>query len=270
MLQVLLLTAIASTGIGLEPCEVLPETGVTALEAEFGTVLASTRADAQAGIDAGETALAAAKRYLAFDPPRWAIVDRSLSPELLPEACGPVFDWRFGPELPAHVLPHEIGHDVFIRYLVPRSRVDEYGGGAPDWLDEMAAMAFEPAEGVAMRRGEAQRFARRGALVPLSRLLSMKHPEWSARRADGTVQGPAGQPLSAETPAFYATVRALFDFLVDRSGRDDVVAELARAYRAGQPLNRWILAASSRKDLTDIDAELAGFAIDEDYVVAGP
>ena len=110
---------------------------------------------------AGNLAREAARRYLDLEVPPFLIFAGPMK-SLPSNGCAVVFPWQFAPSagnarrLPSHVLPHEIGHVLFIRYLAPESGSDQYGGGAPDWLDEMAAMAFEDAVGVAIRRGEAR------------------------------------------------------------------------------------------------------------------
>ena len=240
--------------------------------ASFGGVLAPTGKDVEEALAAGLVAQDAARRFLALEVPPFLIAPESASSPL-PAGCAFLFSWGFrrggagGPRLPTHVLPHEIGHTLFIRFLVPRTGNEEYGGGAPDWLDEMAAIAFEDAGGVRMRRGEARRHAEGGALIPLARLLSMPHPEWSARRvAPGAPAGsPISQPNSGDTPAFYATLRALLDFLIDRTGSERVVGLLAEQVRAGAPLDRWLLTnaghGAAAGGLEKLDAEVAAFVL---------
>lgn len=118
-----------------------------------------------------------------------------------------------------------------------------------------------------MRRADTRRHAERGALIPLARLLSMPHPEWSARQ--NAVNSPAepavSQPGSVDTPAFYATVRALLDFLIDRTGNERVIRLMAEQVRAGAPLDKWLLAQSvegaAAEGLTELDAEITAFVL---------
>lgn len=261
--------AISSNG---EACPPEPPRGMVARAAPFGGVIAPSPAEAEEAEVAGIVAQQAARRFLGLEPPPFLIAPRS--PETQPvEAggCSFVFPWRFGegePRPPTHVLPHEIGHTLFIRFLAPRTGKDEYGGGAPDWLDEMAAIAFEDASGVRMRRSEARRNAERGALIPLARLLSMPHPEWNARQAaPPSTASSMSQPRSADTPAFYATVRALLDFLIDRTGNERVIRLLAEQARAGAPIDQWLLAQSARgaaaaaEGLSQLDAQIAAFVL---------
>lgn len=260
---------LAAVAVGGQPCAPASEEGMTVRHAAFGGVIAPTSADAIAGVEAGIAARAAAHRHLGLDVPPFLIAPSALGLSRQATGCAFVFAWRFsrargGTPLPSHVLPHEIGHDLFIRFLVPRRGVDEYGGAAPDWLDEMAAIACEDAAGVAVRRGEARRHAAEGRLIPLDRLLSMQHPEWRESGAAPQLGGP-GQPRSADTPAFYATVRALFDFLVARTGDDRVIVRLAGRVREGSPIDPHYLAllagGSASADPTSLDAALAAFAV---------
>lgn len=274
---------LAVAAAGAAPCPPEPAAGMVARAAPFGGAIAPTAAEADEAAAAGILAQGAARRFLALEPPLFLIAPDSAEAPPSPGGCAFVFPWRFAPggegraRPPAHVLPHEIGHTLFIRFLAPRSGAEEYGGGAPDWLDEMAAMAFENDAGIRMRRSEARRHAMRGALIPLARLLAMPHPEWSARRAAARAAGdsPLSQPGSADTPAYYATVRALFDFLVERTGDQRVIRRLAEEVRAGRPIDRWLLAhaapAGAARSLGRLDAQLAAFVLTSSaYADAAP
>lgn len=271
-----------ATAAGAAGCPPEPPSGMVARAAPFGGVIAPTAEEADEAVAAGIVAREAARRFLGLEAPPFLIAPEAAQGERSPGGCGFAFPWRFRsagseePRLPTHVLPHEIGHGLFIRFLVPRSGADEYGGAAPDWLDEMAAIAFEDPGGVQMRRSEARRHAAQGGLIPLERLLSMPHPEWSARRAraGGPAGPPTSQPASADTPAFYATLRALLDFLIERSGDERVIRRIAEQARAKAPLDRWLLAHSSReaaaRSLSALDAEIASFVLaDPAYAETG-
>ncbi|HEU0134564.1 MAG TPA: hypothetical protein VFR28_07050 [Allosphingosinicella sp.] len=265
----LLLAALAG---GAETCPPDPPRELVARAAPFGGAIAPTAADAEEAVTGGMVAREAARRFLGLEAPPFLIAEPSPGAQPAPGGCAFVFPWRFPRvgtgerRLPTQVLPHEIGHDLFIRLLAPRSGKEEYGGGAPDWLDEMAAIAFEDAGGVRQRRSEARRHAERGALLPLARLLSMTHPEWSARPAVAGSKGglTTHQPRSADTPAFYATLRALLDFLIVRTGDERIIRRLAEQARAHVPLDRWLLAhvpGAAGKDLSRLDAQIAAFVL---------
>ena len=274
-------TALLLVAVGSVPCTPAPLPGMIARRATFGAVLAPTPDTVAAAIAAGEVARLAAYRYLALDLPPFLIAPPSAEARSRAEGCGFVFHWPFArsrdgtSRLPTHVLPHEIGHDLFIRYLVPRSGMDEYGGAAPDWLDEMAAIACEDAEGIAGRRREAGRHARDGALIPLARLLTMAHPEWRPRAIrDAPRTRGSALPRSIETPAYYATVSALFDFLVARTGDERVIVTLAGRVRAGRPLDpdyiRRLVRRSGGADPGSLDDAIAASAMRTDANGARP
>ena len=267
----LLLAALAG---GADRCPPDAPGGMVSRSAPFGGVIAPTAAEAEEAVAAGIVARQAARRFLGLDAPPFLIAPAPPAPPPALGGCAFVFPWAFprsgpgGSRPPTHVLPHEIGHTLVIRVLAPPTGADEYGGGAPDWLDEMAAIAFEDAGGVRMRRREARRHAESGALIPLARLLSMPHPEWSARRAGPAApsQSPISQPGSPDTPAFYATLRALLDYLIDRTGDERVIRSLADQLRTGVPLERWLLArlapgAVPAEGFGRIDAQIAAFVL---------
>ncbi|HEX8125437.1 MAG TPA: hypothetical protein VF548_07640 [Allosphingosinicella sp.] len=265
--------------------------GVARTESTFGYVEVSA-ADVETAIDEGRAAQAAARNALALPDVRFGITDRGGTGGQWVNLAAdgkPVYSWMFrrgpGDRKPvpsSNTLSHEIGHDLFIRYLVPSSRDDQYGGDAPDWLDEMAAIAFEGAELTASRRRQAARYAREATLLPLGQFLTMTHPEWASRPppAPSREPAPSGETfeirlaISEDSPRFYATGRAFYDFLVDRTKSAAIVAELAIAFRKGERLDRWILSRTGHKGpsagLGALNAEfLAWIASDERYDVVG-
>jgi hypothetical protein len=241
-------------------------------------------ADTETAIEEGRAAQAAAREVLALPDVRFGIADlggKSTQWVNLGADGKPVYTWVFSnkagdqkPVSAAHVLRHEIGHDLFIRYLAPSSTADQYGGDAPDWLDEMAAVAFESPVQTASRRSLASRYAREATLIPLGRFLTMAHPEFASRPPPD----PSGQTVrirlssSEDTPRFYVMCRAFYDFLVDRTKSPAIVAELAAAFRKGERLDRWILSRYGGRatDLGALNAEfLAWIASDRRYASAG-
>lgn len=235
-------------------------------DTDFGYVIAHPD-DVQAAIAEGSAARAAAKEVLSLPDARFAIVEASYADERLGAHAGgqyPIYRWVFqnGPDRrslrpPAYVLRHEIGHGLFTRYLVPSTRSGQYGGDAPDWLDEMAAIAFEAEPQTSSRHRLAAIYAGSSRLIPLQRLLAMAHPELAGRMPlpshDETVR--MMQPASDETLPFYVTVRAFYDFLVDRTGSRAIVAELAAAFRRGEQLEHWVISRTGYGDLDALNAD---------------
>jgi len=270
-----ILVSLTSPGLAGSP------TGVARTESTFGYVEVSA-ADTETAIEEGQAAQAAARDVLALPDVRFGIAEPvgRTAQWVNPGADGrPVYSWVFSRKAgdpqrvsSSHVLRHEIGHDLFIRYLAPSSRDDQYGGDAPDWLDEMAAVAFEGPAQTASRRRLAARFARDATLIPLGRFLTMTHPEFASRPPPD----PSGQAVrirlasSEDTPQFYVMCRAFYDFLVDRTKSPSIVAELAAAFRRGERLDRWILSRTGHGDpesgLGTLNAELlAWIQSDERY-----
>ncbi len=259
--------------------------GVARTDSTFGYVEVSA-ADVKTAIDEGQAAQAAARGVLALPDVRFGITDQGgTNGQWVNLAADgkPVYTWVFrrrpGDRKPvpsSYALRHEIGHDLFIRYLAPSSRDDQYGGDAPDWLDEMAAVAFEGAELTASRRRDAARFARGATLLPLGRFLTMTHPEWASRPppAPSSEIVQIRLATSEDSPQFYAMSRAFYDFLVDRTKSTAIVAELAGAFRKGERLDRWILSRTGhggrKGGMGALNAEfLAWIASDERYDVVG-
>lgn len=270
-----ILASLTSPGLANSPA------GVARTESTFGYVEVSA-ADTKTAIEEGQAAQAAARDVLALPDVRFGIADPGgrTGQWVNPGADGrPVYSWVFSRKAgdpqrvsSSYVLRHEIGHDLFIRYLAPSSTADQYGGDAPDWLDEMAAVTFEGPVQTESRRRLAARFARDATLIPLGRFLKMTHPEHASRPPpDASGQAVRIRLASSEdTPQFYVMCRAFYDFLVDRTKSPSIVAEMAAAFRKGERLDRWILTRTGHGDpqagLGTLNAELlAWIQSDERY-----
>lgn len=153
---------------------------------DFGYVIVH-HLETQTAMAEGQAAKPAAREVLGLADVRFAIVEANYTDmgwgELSKESY-PVYRWAFknasdpsSIRLPDYVLRHEIGHDLFVRYLVPNTQSGQYGGDAPDWLDEMAAIAFEGTEQKTGRRRVVSILAEASKLMPLSKFLVMTHLE---------------------------------------------------------------------------------------------
>jgi hypothetical protein len=241
---------------------------VSRVNTSFGYVVVDDL-DREAAIIEGQAAQQAATEVLRIRHARFAIIESEYATVGwggISEEGYPTYKWVFKnggsnmPHPPDYVLRHEIGHDLFVRYMVPNTNAGQYGSDAPDWLDEMAAIAFEGAAQQASRRREAAAYAARGDLIPLSRLLVMIHPELRAGAQSSTIATfRIAEAASDDTPRFYATIRAFNDFLVDRTESPSVVAQLAQAFRQGKSLKSWIIAKSKidgqHRDIDGVNAE---------------
>ncbi|RFF29956.1 hypothetical protein [Wenzhouxiangella sediminis] len=178
-------------------------------------------------------------------------------------------------------IRHEIAHLLFMHAVWPSSagRGEQYGGDAPDWLDEAAAVVAESADMTEARRQAFRELARSGRTIPLEEYLSMEHPVFAAREFQALVdqaraQAEAGGAavVSASLPAehleraraFYAQTRGFTDYLVHRSGDDRVLAEIATTMRGGAAFEAWLAASGVESglpgDLQDLEREFDSWA----------
>lgn len=232
--------------------------GPPMLPASFGHVQVDV-ADLAVARAEGEAALIAARTVLKLADVRFDIVEAQATPRRFGERSPQgvlIYVWPFrrspdgrSPPPPAYLLRHEIGHDLFIRYLVPSAGSDQYGGDAPDWLDEMAAVAFEGEPLRSLRRQSVVHLALAGELISLRRFLTMVHPEFAARSIPDTGgRLTSFEPASDETESFYAMAAALYEFLAARTANAAIVAELAGVVRRGERLESWLLTRTGHAD----------------------
>lgn len=168
-------------------------------------------------------------------------------------------------------LAHELGHLYFIRTYWPEEEMNvtdvggdtftRYGGPAPDWLDEMAAVLLET-DALTDQRWSRFRDLRidpaHPGFWPLDDYLSMEHPAFQqavalikARqntaegRAKGGVVVLRGDEVQADpsgrSPAlFYVQSRAFADFLIEASGETTIFASVAQALASGNSFSEWL------------------------------
>ena len=177
----------------------------------------------------------------------------------------------------AGAVAHELGHQWFIKSFSTGQAVGNlghYGGPAPDWLDELAAVLHENDELTANRRLQFEEIYRqlpdrkalpdttRDDLIDLQKYLSREHPANKSvrealskiRQANGGKQKSGGMTILAGAEAlavsrdgliFYLQSRAFADFMIERSGSPHIFAEIAAADANGVTFPRW-LAESGR------------------------
>jgi hypothetical protein len=188
------------------------------------------------------------------------------------------------PELPAvptlepRAMRHELAHRLFTEVVWPstRDRFSQYGGDAPDWLDEAAAIL---AEDEAMTRSRRERFGRlvaSGATIPLDEYLAMPHPVFAgedfqalieqAREAAGpngmaVVSGSLAPGADERAVAFYAQTRGFVDYLIERTNDPRALHDVARFMRAGGTFEQWLLRQDAARGLP---RELAG--LEQDFL----
>lgn len=155
----------------------------------------------------------------------------------------------------AGTLPHELGHGWFIRAFWPEASTQgagHYGGPAPDWMDETAAVLMEDAA-LADRRRDQFAAAYRGEdataqarLVDLTAFLSGAHPALPVLAlppgsAGVTVlTGAEAAGLAAAAGGFYLQARLFADYILARSGNPAAFLTAARRFAAGGTTADWL------------------------------
>jgi len=175
--------------------------------------------------------------------------------------------------LNAGMIPHELAHLWFTAAFFPGPHPENgqrhYGGTGPDWLDEAAAVVVEGDETAALRRDQFRTLMRgettpalggtenRAVLLDLPHLLSREHPGLSrpppSLPAGGPAPGSGGMAVGVTyTPAgagprpdvveriYYTQIRVFADYLMQRSGKADILADIARALAGGDSFEAWL------------------------------
>jgi hypothetical protein len=148
------------------------------------------------------------------------------------------------PALAPKAIRHEIAHLLFMQAVWPSSgeRPEQYGGDAPDWLDEAAAIIAESEEMTRNRRALFRELAASGGTIPLAEYLEMTHPVYADRqframidearaaRAEGEpviIAASLADDRVERARAFYAQTRGFVDYLLERTGDRRVLGDIA-------------------------------------------
>ncbi len=172
---------------------------------------------------------------------------------------------RMSAKMPAH----EIGHLWFDTTFWPGFAGDSshYGGPAPDWMDETAAILMESGPLADNRRISFKSVWTGGqGVAPLADFLTMEHPakaELEAASSGGGPEGrgpsvavvPANQGPNDKTAIFYAQVAAFSDFLIAQSGNSSVFGKLAESIVRGETIEDWLASQGPKNNLA---ADLPG------------
>ncbi|WP_439632538.1 hypothetical protein [Glycocaulis sp.] len=168
------------------------------------------------------------------------------------------------------IIAHELGHIWLIHGFdwpeasVPGERA--YGAaGAPDWMDETAAVLMESEALTAERHTALCEAVPENMEATLSRYFAMEHPminmarqaaaqrEAALRETGNDSSAPhimvmtrearsADDALMTDAGYYYALTRAFVDYVVAETGSEAVFASLARALADGQTLDDWLTA----------------------------
>ncbi len=147
---------------------------------------------------------------------------------------------------------HELNHLFFTASVIPATRRFQYGGDAPDWLDEAVALAAEAPQVKARRRLHFHEQVCAGRLVPLERFVGRQHPLFAAPAMQKLVSGrrtsangaPIMMTISVDKLGlhrdslldFYAQSNAVAEFLAESTGDPKILGRIARSLkRSGNP-----------------------------------
>ncbi|MFC5343386.1 hypothetical protein ACETK8_20540 (plasmid) [Brevundimonas staleyi] len=169
--------------------------------------------------------------------------------ELPLERQGWVLPWRFNrsepetPEAHASSLRHELGHTFLLNTLLPNLRKGQYGGDAPDWLDEAAGVAMESTASRDDRRRRFGALVADGRLTPFTRFVVQAHPVFASQRLQTEIAraraAASNQAIVLEFTLselgvtgsspddFYAQTGAVIDFL-DTLGDAGLLGRISR------------------------------------------
>lgn len=168
--------------------------------------------------------------------------------------------------LQAGAFAHELGHMWFINAFSPgnseRQTGHAYGGWAPDWLDETAAVLMENPALNKRRRAAFKGFAFED-VIPLAEFLTMEHPAaQSAKELRNLLPSTSSDGPSSESRAivltgkeaeeflkksggnkaanFYAQVQVFSDFLLSYSDDTAIYISLTEGLLAGASFETWL------------------------------
>lgn len=260
-------------------------------DTEWGWIGVTRDDDAAVVAEDVRAAVAAFYRYFGKRPRPGAVLDlgfAGLAPELKEAGAAWLLPWPFhaggAPGNDSHhgdvrsALRHEIGHALYLSLMVGNTRGNQYGGDAPDWLDEAAAMMGETPEATRLRRQQFADAVIAGRVPPLSQLIAAVHPLFGDARIRLALASAqtAGEPVvlkinPAETGMdpvviadFYANARALADYLIERSGDERILARISVMLSNGAEPSAWLArlcaAHSLPFSLDEADADFAAWS----------
>lgn len=151
------------------------------------------------------------------------------------------------------VVSHEIGHMLFMHGIWGSSAViepNQYGSTAPDWLDEAAAITAEDDALTHSRRQEFNTALQTQQPLSLTALFAAQHPHANSnlrqeaqKNAQESSNGVSiAVSSSAENPRalFYGQIRALLDYLQDKSGDKPYMRSITKHLKSGQTMSSWV------------------------------
>lgn len=178
-------------------------------------------------------------------------------------------------------LTHELGHMWFMAAFKPEldSEISTsshgYGGWAPDWLDETAAVLMENQTLTNSRRKAFAKIAK-SDLYPLKTFLTMEHPSAGAAKAlaerfSGDEQAGESRAIiltgdeaaefltqskGSDPAIFYTQTRGFIDFIMSQTDDPLIFASLTQHLAAGGELTTWLMLVPDMPNSIDaLDAQ---------------
>lgn len=163
-----------------------------------------------------------------------------------------------GKALERTAIRHELAHLWFIRWVwgSEDKASQGYASSAPDWLDEIAAVAAESPQMTRSRRRHFAEALAAGRWIPLRQFTTMPHPalaspemaalltkarEQARASGAGVVSMPLDDPEQAEQGLlFYSQARSVLDYFRYRSRSPAVLRIIAHALRDGTSFSDWL------------------------------
>jgi hypothetical protein len=146
-------------------------------------------------------------------------------------------------------MRHELNHLFFTATIIPSTKRFQYGGDAPDWLDEAVALTAESPTVKTHRREHFHKQVCAGRLVPLELFLGQQHPLFAAPAMQKLLSGQRaagdGAPVMTTMSVkqlglsrnalmdFYAQSNAVAEFLAEESGDPKALRRIALSLKAG-------------------------------------
>jgi len=246
------------------PCPVGVHAHGIVWEGAAGSVVAPTEQLERDGREAVEASVELAKRL-------YAVADYSIliAPPgqggPTPSSCRLRFNWAFslmaGPTSgqSTNIIRHELGHVILHKQVnLPPS------AAIPAWLNELSAIAFEDDASANSRLKIAELLARQGALIPISHMLTMPHPEQLAA-SEALHRGKVSYTsVAPETVGFYTTLKVLLDLMVKNNGENGLLGVLTKCARNHGDLHALVLHLTGSISDSDLDVKLKLQARGED------
>lgn len=152
------------------------------------------------------------------------------------------------------IVAHELGHLWLQETFWPGapSVEGQYGGPAPDWLEEVAAVLMETELLSETRRAAFFKIWQQGLSFDLAAFFAMEHPAKltadAARKAGRAIVKVGSAADGPTIDAFYAKSRVFADFLIDVTDQE-ILASIAEAAAQGLSMDQWLAAQGNERGL---------------------